>query len=100
MSPIQGVSPIVSPFAVGSPLAVERGARGASFAVQLESAVDTVSLKANAADDAVAALAAGEDVDNHTSMIALSEAEVTLKMMVAVRDRAVEAYQHIMNMQI
>lgn len=100
MSPIQGVSPLVSPFALGSPLAVGRPTTGQGFAAQLEAAVDNVSLQQHEADGAVAALAAGEDVDIHTSMIALSEAEVTLKMMVAVRDRAVEAYQQIMNMQL
>ncbi len=53
-----------------------------------------------AVDDKLAELASGENVDLHGTMIALEEAEITLRTMTAVRDKVVGAYQEIMNMSI
>ena len=52
------------------------------------------------ADDKLSKLASGEDTDLHGTMIALEEADITLRTMVAVRDKVVGAYQEIMNMSI
>ena len=71
-----------------------------SFADKLATAVDGVSDKQLAADDKLAQLASGENVDLHGTMIALEEAEITLRTMTAVRDKVVGAYQGIMNMSI
>ena len=66
----------------------------------MASAVDGVSEQQLAADDKLAQLASGENVDLHGTMIALEEAEITLRTMAAVRDKVVGAYQEIMNMSI
>ena len=71
-----------------------------TFADKLASAVDGVSEQQLAADDKLAQLASGENVDLHGTMIALEEAEITLRTMAAVRDKVVGAYQEIMNMSI
>ena len=71
-----------------------------TFADKLSSAVDSVSDKQLVADDKLAKLASGEDVDLHGTMIAMEEAEITLRTMTAVRDKVVGAYQEIMNMSI
>ena len=71
-----------------------------TFADKLATAVDGVSDKQLAADDKLAQLASGENVDLHGTMIALEEAEITLRTMTAVRDKVVGAYQEIMNMSI
>ena len=82
-------------------LGVGSGASPAnSFADKLSAAVDGVSDKQLTADDKMAKLASGEDIDLHGTMIAMEEAEITLRTMTAVRDKVVGAYQEIMNMSI
>ena len=71
-----------------------------SFADKLANVVDGVSDKQISADDKLAELASGENVDLHGTMIAMEEAEITLRTMTAVRDKVVGAYQEIMNMSI
>ena len=61
---------------------------------------ERVSNQSVAADDKLAQLASGQDIDLHGTMIALEEADITLRTMVAVRDKVVGAYQEIMNMAI
>ena len=70
------------------------------FGDQLATAVDRVSDQQLQADDKLAKLASGEDIDLHGTMIAMEEAEITLRTMTAVRDKVVGAYQEIMNMSI
>ena len=45
-------------------------------------------------------MAAGGNVQPHEVMIATSQASLAVQMTVAVRDKAVEAYRDIMNMQL
>ena len=71
-----------------------------TFGDKLAKAVDGVSNQQLAADDKLAQLASGENVDLHGTMIALEEAEITLRTMTAVRDKVIGAYQEIMNMSI
>ena len=73
---------------------------GQSFADTLQSAMDSVNESLVQADDKLAELAAGQTPDIHGTMIALQEADITLRTMVSVRDKVVDAYQQIMNMQI
>ncbi|MEQ1503685.1 MAG: flagellar hook-basal body complex protein FliE [Myxococcota bacterium] len=70
------------------------------FARELESAVANVDTQLNAGDDALTALASGREVDLHGSMIALEQADIALRAMVAVRDKAVAAYEQMMNLSI
>ena len=82
---------------LGAPAGV--GPKG-GFADKLAAAVDKVSDQQLTADDKLSKLASGEDTDLHGTMIALEEADITLRTMVAVRDKVVGAYQEIMNMSI
>ena len=75
------------------------GPKGA-FGEKLAQAVDKVSDQQLQADDKLAKLASGEDTDIHGTMIALEEANITLRTMSTVRDKVVSAYQEIMNMSI
>jgi flagellar hook-basal body complex protein FliE len=91
MQPMQGLEKLKS----------GAGTSGASdFSAKLDQAVETVSKTQNRADDKLQALASGEDVDIHNTMIALQEADIALRTMVSVRDKVVEAYQTVMNMTI
>jgi flagellar hook-basal body complex protein FliE len=63
-------------------------------------AVDRVDGINKSADDALAALASGENVDLHGTMITLEEADIAMRTMVSVRDKAIAAYEQIMNMAV
>lgn len=71
-----------------------------SFADALERAVQAVDAKQHQADDKLAAMASGENVDIHGTMIALQEADISLRAMTSVRDKVIDAYKDIMNMAI
>ena len=73
---------------------------GASFADQLEGAINSASESQKVADSYLQGLGSGNDADLHNTMIALEEADIHLRSMVAVRDKVVDAYQTIMNMSI
>jgi flagellar hook-basal body complex protein FliE len=73
---------------------------GDDFANRLENALRGVSDQVNVADVRLARVAAGEEADLHGTMIALQEADISVRLMVSVRDEAVEAYEKIMNMQV
>jgi flagellar hook-basal body complex protein FliE len=59
-----------------------------------------VSNQVNAADVRLARVASGEEADIHGTVIALQEADISVRLMVSVRDEAVGAYEKIMNMQV
>jgi flagellar hook-basal body complex protein FliE len=52
------------------------------------------------ADQLSQKLALGENVDLHEVMIASQKAQIALNLAVEVRNKAVEAYQEIMRMQV
>lgn len=71
------------------------------FSEALKNALGTVNSSQQSADQMVTQLANGSsDVDLHTVMIAMQKADVLLRTTVQVRDRAVEAYQEVMRMQV
>jgi flagellar hook-basal body complex protein FliE len=51
-------------------------------------------------DQLIARLAAGEDVDIHTVMIAAEQTEVAFRVAVAMRDQLVQAYQEMLRIQV
>lgn len=76
------------------------GTGGSNFSEALTSAVQSVEQSQAAADDSVYKVATGQDADLHGMMIALEEANISLRAMASVRDKVVEAYQAIWNMPV
>ena len=70
------------------------------FADMLKSAIADVNQKQNQSDSATAALAQGKPIDLHEVMIASQKATITLQAALEIRNKAVEAYQEIMRMQV
>ena len=70
------------------------------FGGALQSAVKAVEGHQAAADDAAFKVASGENQNYHEMMIALEEANISLRAMGSVRDKFVEAYQAIWNMPV
>ncbi len=75
-------------------------ATGSSFGDTLEKAVDSVNEQQNAADERLVGLATGQDTNLHSTMIALEEANIALRAMTSARDKVVDAYKTIWNMQV
>jgi flagellar hook-basal body complex protein FliE len=63
-------------------------------------ALDNVQASQDNADQLAQAAATGNLTDIHNYTIAATEASITTELTVAVRDRAVEAFNEIMRMQV
>ena len=92
------VSELPSPIKASAPAEGQRAEKG--FATALSNAIgDVNSLQADAADQ-IKAVAAGESQDLHGTMIAIEKAGIALKLTTQIRNKAIEAYQEIMRMQV
>lgn len=69
------------------------------FADLMNDAVGTVNQLEKQADVAVTGLMTGSGVNVHQAMIADEKAGLAFEMVLAVRNKAVEAYQSMMGMQ-
>lgn len=102
--PLPYTSPIGTPQAPAVPSSGAGGAgtvsSGSQFTQSLVDAVGNLSGLQTNADQAVAGLATNNGTDIHTAMIAMEQASLGTHLAVQVRDKAVEAYQTLMNMQI
>lgn len=109
---IQPIAPII-PFGALSPVAPTSlastptvnsgdGAQkaGADFGKFLTDALNQVNDLQSNADAASMQLATGQVQDLSTVMIALEKASLSLNLTVSVRDKAIDAYNQIMRMQI
>lgn len=74
--------------------------QGPSFVDYLSSQVEQVNHKIVAADQRVADVATGKSQNLHEMMVALNKADLSLKMLTQVRNKAVEAYQELMRMSL
>jgi flagellar hook-basal body complex protein FliE len=71
-----------------------------SFASALEHSIAEVNSMQQKADAAITALATGDKVSLHDTMIAMEQADVSFRLMMQVRNKIVEAYQEILRMQV
>ena len=72
----------------------------ADFASWLAQQVDDVNTKVSQADMQVRQLAVGENTNIHQVMISLEKARLSLELVVQVRNKVLEAYQNMMQMQV
>lgn len=69
------------------------------FGSLLSEAVGQVDALESQARDAVEGLMTGSGVDVHQAMIATEQASMAFELALAVRNKAVQAYQSVMSMQ-
>ncbi|HTV05002.1 MAG TPA: flagellar hook-basal body complex protein FliE [Acidobacteriaceae bacterium] len=69
------------------------------FAGMLKDAIQGVQSLENQAANEVQGLITGQGVDIHEAMIATQKADMSFEMALAVRSKAVAAYQQLMQMQ-
>ncbi|WP_432491105.1 flagellar hook-basal body complex protein FliE [Kineococcus auxinigenes] len=75
-------------------------ASGTDFATLLSGGLDKLQSVQSNADDLAVRAATGDLTNVHDYMIASNEAQLATQLTVAVRDKAVEAFNEIMRMQI
>jgi len=87
--------------AVGTPVPGfgDGGDAGTSFADALKGAVEDANGKSLEAEHQVQRLVVGEG-SVHQAMIAMQDASVAMEMVMAVRNKALEAYHEIMRMPV
>jgi flagellar hook-basal body complex protein FliE len=109
MSPVVGpVSPVSGVTGPGTAASVLNAARttnvqqptGVDFAAAMAQGLQNVQALQHNADSLSVAAATGELTDVHDYMIAATQAQVATELTVAVRNKAVEAFQEIMRMQL
>jgi flagellar hook-basal body complex protein FliE len=83
-----------------SRIAKSSSTEGPSFIDYLSSQVQQVNHKVVAADQRVADVATGKSHNLHEMMVSLNKADLSLKMLTQVRNKAVEAYQELMRMSL
>jgi flagellar hook-basal body complex protein FliE len=114
MSPVaavSGVSGVAGPGALSGVLAAARAAGtpptaagvgatdAGSFAATLTRSLENVQAMQSNADSLAVQAATGDLTDVHDYMIAATEAKLATELTVAVRNKAVEAFNEIMRMQ-
>jgi flagellar hook-basal body complex protein FliE len=83
----------------GLVLTAGQGAASTPFSDLLTDAVGQVSQLEDQAHAAVAGLMTGSGVDVHQAMIAAQKASMAFELALAVRNKAVQAYQSVLGMQ-
>lgn len=76
------------------------GASSTDFASWMSKELGAVNDRIAGSDQLLQRLAAGEVDSLHQVMIGLEEAKLSFQLMVAVRNRLLEAYQDVMRMQV
>ena len=84
---------------LGKAAAAAGGEGGSSFGAMLKDALNSVAEAGHKSDGQTQAMAAGK-ADMVDVVTAVSETEVAVETMVAVRNKVIEAYQSIMSMPI
>jgi flagellar hook-basal body complex protein FliE len=65
-----------------------------------QEALDSLGQTQANSDNLMQQLAAGEDVDIHTVMIATEETDINFRIAMAIRDKLVDAYREVMRMSV
>ncbi|WP_457745908.1 flagellar hook-basal body complex protein FliE [Sulfurimonas sp.] len=79
----------------------EKGSAGsANFADSLKSAIDDVNEIQQDSEKAIADLATGQVKDLHQAALAIGKAETSMKLMLEIRNKALNAYKEIGRTQL
>jgi flagellar hook-basal body complex protein FliE len=100
--PIRSPSfPAIEPLPSIKPAGGQPGSNApSSFADLISNSIGTVEQATQNANNAAQQFLSGENEDLHTVAIAEQKAEVTSELFLQLRNKAVNAYQEIMKMQL
>jgi flagellar hook-basal body complex protein FliE len=99
LAAVSGATPSLAAAAQVFSPASGQAAEPAPFADLLTDAVSQVNQLDGQAHAAVSGLMTGSGVDVHQAMIATEKASMAFEMALAVRNKAVQAYQQVIGMQ-
>lgn len=74
--------------------------KGAGFFDMLQKTMETVNTDQVQADSSIKDLIAGRNKNIHETMLSIQKADLSLKTMMQVRNKILEAYKEIMRMQV
>lgn len=83
-----------------APVESKPGSNGPGFLQVLEKSMEDVNTNQVAADQSIKDLVAGRNKNIHETMLAIQKADLSLKTMMQVRNKVLEAYKEIMRMQV
>ena len=78
----------------------ESTAGGEAFAKHLKSAINEVNDLQKTSEQAIADLATGQVKDLHQAALAIGKAETSMKLMLEIRNKALNAYKEIGRTQL
>ena len=101
MQPIQGPSPtpFVTP-AARQAAGATGDARGPAFTETLRGAMEHVDSQQQQSSSAVQELLTGRSQDVLGVVTSVAEADMSFKLLMGVRNKVIEAYKQMMNMQV
>ena len=94
------ITPISIPTVATPATTPATGTSGAGFGDALLDSLGQLEQTQRSADQASRMAATGQQTSVETQMVALTEAQIATQLTVAVRNRAIEAFNEIMRMQI
>lgn len=97
---IQPLNPIGLANGIQSSANVGQADSSPSFVNYLESAMQSVADMQTQANRSIELAGAGQGPDVHTIMIQSEQAKLALDLTLQIRNKAIEAYQEIMRMQV
>jgi len=75
-------------------------ASGEGFAQHLKSALNEVNELQEKSEDAIADMATGQVKDLHQAALAIGKAEISMKLMLEIRNKALNAYKELGRTQL
>ncbi len=78
----------------------QKKVKGDSFEEILKKSLDEVNKLQNKADQSIEAIASGKMENIQDAVMAIEKADVSLKLLTEIRNKAIEAYKEIMRMQV
>lgn len=103
------LQPPAAPEARAARIAAEEGLQASTlpagdtlhgFGHVLEESIAKVNMDQVQADHAIKEMIAGRNKNIHETMLAIERADTSLKMMMQVRNKVLEAYKEVMKMQV
>jgi flagellar hook-basal body complex protein FliE len=98
ISAVTGFQPVTPALSSATPSS-QAGGSGSGFASKLAEGMDQLQQLHSTSDDLAVKAATGSLTDVHDYMIASTQAALATQLTVAVRNKAVEAFNEIMRMQ-
>lgn len=93
-----GTSSILNNVNIQKP--VEENSKETSFSKVISDAINKVNDAQVTADQKVEGFISGEDVSMHDVMLSMQESQLSMQLLIEVRNKVVEAYQEINRVQL